>query len=83
MQIETIEGHAPPVRDDSIEGRYASVLFSTASQKNQLYKVYSDLEWLAALVEESKDFKNMTMNSGLSPKDFGPINDELKRVGDL
>ena len=83
VQIETIEGHKPPVRDDSIEGRYASVLFSTASKNNSLYKVYADLEWLAALVNESKDFENMTKNAGLSPKDFAPINNELKRVGDL
>ena len=71
------------MRDDSIEGRYASVLFTTASQNNSLYRVYADLEWLAALVKESKDFKEMTKNTGLSPKDFAPINDELKRVGDL
>jgi len=29
--VQTTEDHKPPIQEDTIEGRYASVLFSTAS----------------------------------------------------
>lgn len=38
-QIDTVEGHRPPVLEASVHGQYAGVLFSIASKNNSLYDV--------------------------------------------
>jgi len=34
--IDSFEGHTPPIRDDSLSGRYATVLFTQASKNKVL-----------------------------------------------
>ena len=42
--IETVEDHKPPTKDDSLEGRYATVLFTWASKANSLHIIYEDMK---------------------------------------
>lgn len=47
--VDTFEGHVPPIRDDSLAGRYATVLFQQASKNKVLSKVLEDVEFLKDL----------------------------------
>lgn len=42
--------------EDTIPGRYASVLFTTASQSKALYDVFVDMKYLEALYANSESF---------------------------
>jgi hypothetical protein len=44
--IQTVPDHKPPSAEDTIEGRYAGVLFTTASQQEALFSVYEDMVYL-------------------------------------
>ena len=45
-QVDSTPDHQPPSKEDTIEGRYAGVLFTHASQSGQLYNVYEDIKYL-------------------------------------
>ena len=55
--VQTTEDHKPPLYDDTIEGRYAGVLFSTASQQEALYTIYEDISYIKGLYDASDSFK--------------------------
>jgi hypothetical protein len=55
--IQTTDDHKPPLYDDTIEGRYAGVLFSTASQQEALYTIYEDISYIKGLYDASDSFK--------------------------
>lgn len=42
-QIDSAPDHQAPSKEDTIEGRYAGVLFTTASQNGHLYDVFEDM----------------------------------------
>ena len=44
--VESTEGHQPPMKEETIAGRYAGVLFTGASQVGHLYRVYEDMLYL-------------------------------------
>lgn len=47
--VDSFEGHAPPIRDDSLAGRYATVLFKQASKNKILSRVLEDVDFLKDL----------------------------------
>merc|ERR1712160_30192 len=64
--IHSVEGHKCPVQEPGmIQGRYASVLFTAASQAEALYSVYEDMSYIADLHENSEDFRMFTDNQGV------------------
>jgi len=66
--------------EDSIEGRYAAVLFGTASQQEALYTIYEDISYLKELHDNSEDFKNFTMNGGVGLREITAFNIALQEV---
>jgi len=55
-QVQSTENHKPPFRDDSVPGRYAEVLFTTASSQGSLYDVYEDVIYIQALYKNCESF---------------------------
>jgi hypothetical protein len=45
-QINSTPDHKPPSQEDTIEGRYASVLFTSASQVEALFTIYEDITYI-------------------------------------
>lgn len=66
-----------------MEGRYASVLFTSASAEGALYTVYEDVVYLQSLYKNSETFRNFTMNAGVGTKEIAQFNDALKSIGDF
>lgn len=44
--VQSAPDHEPPMKEDTIEGRYAAVLFTSASQQGALFDVYEDIMYL-------------------------------------
>jgi len=63
--INSTPDHLPPSVEDTIEGRYAGVLFSCASREEALYKVYEDMKYIELLHKNSESFKLFTENAGI------------------
>lgn len=51
--------------EDTIEGRYAYVLFTTASQNEALYNVFEDMRYLREIFKHSEEFRQFTENQGV------------------
>lgn len=49
---KTVPGHKAPIREESVHGRYAGVLFSIASKNNELDTVLADMDLIAGLLQE-------------------------------
>ena len=79
-QINSTPDHKPPSQEDTIEGRYASVLFSTASQQEALYTIYEDMAYIKSLYDNSESFKLFTQNGGVGVKEITQFNEALKSV---
>lgn len=45
-QIQSTEDNKAPFVDDSVPGRYAQVLFTTASQQEALFTIYEDVAYI-------------------------------------
>jgi len=58
--IQSTPDHKPPTAEDTIEGRYAGVLFTTASQQEALYNIYEDITYLDELYKNSESFRLFT-----------------------
>lgn len=52
-----------------MSGRYASVLFTTASQAEALYTVYEDMKFISELFDNSETFKQFTENAAVGLKE--------------
>ena len=48
-QVHSTDSHQPPIKEESVSGRYAGVLFTSASRDGDLYRVYEDMEYLKRL----------------------------------
>jgi F-type H+-transporting ATPase subunit O len=48
-QVQSAPDNKPPSPEDTMEGRYAAVLFSSASAEGALYTVYEDIVYLQTL----------------------------------
>jgi len=55
-QIQSVENNKPPLKDDSVPGRYAEVLFTTASSTGNLFDVYEDIVYVQALFKNCESF---------------------------
>lgn len=55
-QVQSTDDHKPPFKDDSVPGRYAEVLFTTASSQGSLYNVYEDIVYIQALFKNCESF---------------------------
>ena len=80
-QIQSTEDHKPPAMEDTIGGRYASVLFTTASQQEALYTIYEDVAYIREMYQNSETFRLFTQNAGVGAKEIGQFNEALKSVG--
>jgi hypothetical protein len=69
-RIQSTPDHQPPSKEDTIPGRYATVLFTTASQESALYEVYEDMKFLAELYANSESFQLFTQNAGVGIKEI-------------
>jgi len=53
-RVDSTEGHQPPIKEESVSGRYAAVLFTAASQKSELYNVYEDMAYISSLYQSTE-----------------------------
>ena len=56
-KVNSTPDNKAPSAEDTIEGRYAGVLFTTASQREALYDVYEDMIYLGELYTHSESFR--------------------------
>lgn len=73
-QVQSTPGNKPPSQEDTIEGRYASVLFSSASENQALYTIYEDISYIKSLYDNSESFKLFTQNAGVGAREIQLFN---------
>ena len=73
-QIDSTPDHKPPSEEDTIEGRYSGVLFTTASQNGHLFSVYEDLKYISELYRHSEQFRLFTENGGVGGAEIAKLN---------
>lgn len=73
-RIDTTPDHKAPSQEDTIEGRYASVLFMGASRESCLYDVMEDMAYLAELHTHSEEFRLFTQNGGVGSVQIKKLN---------
>jgi F-type H+-transporting ATPase subunit O len=78
--VDSTPDNQPPSREDTIEGRYASVLFTYASQEKQLYAVFEDMKYLQELFAHCETFRMFTENQGVGEKEILALNDALRET---
>ena len=76
-RIDTTPDHKAPSQEDTIEGRYASVLFMGASREQNLYDVMEDMQFLGELFKNSEDFRLFTQNGGIGKVQILKFNEAL------
>lgn len=76
-KLTSTPNHQPPSKEDTIEGRYASVLFTTASQKEALFEIYEDMQYLSELYQNSESFRLFTENGGVGKHEIALLNQAL------
>ena len=79
-KVDSTPDNKAPSYEDTIEGRYANVLFTTASQKSALYDVYEDMMYLSELYTHSEIFRQFTENGGVGAKEIRELNTALLSV---
>ncbi|CAK64379.1 unnamed protein product (macronuclear) [Paramecium tetraurelia] len=62
-EIKSVPGHKPPTFEDTVQGKYAGVLFSIASQREALHLVLQDMKYLKELADKSPVFAGFLLNS--------------------
>jgi len=78
--VNSAPDNKPPIAEDTIEGRYAGVLFTSASEQEALYAIYEDLVYLKGLYDNSEAFYLFTQNAGVGTKEILQFNDALSSV---
>lgn len=73
----------PPLNEDTIEGRYAGVLFSCASREGALFKVYEDMAYIELLNKHSEEFNDFTNNAGVGSTQIRQFTDALVEVAGI
>ena len=81
--VQSTPDHKPPTIDDTIEGRYAGVLFTTASQQEALFSIYEDMVYLGEIFSQSETFRLFTQNGGVGKIEITKFNDALKGMADF
>lgn len=82
-QIQSTPDNKAPSSEDTIEGRYAGVLFTSASQVEALYTVYEDITYIQQMYDNSESFKLFTQNAGVGAKEIRLFNEALNGLGDF
>ena len=82
-KVQTTDDHKPPFAEDTIEGRYASVLFTSASEQEALYTIYEDMTYIEGLYKNSESFKLFTQNAGVGGREIRLFNEALSSLGDF
>lgn len=75
-----IDIYQPPLKEDSLTGRYATVLFMSASQNEDLFNVYEDMSYLIHLQNESESFRLHTENIGVSLTEHNNFKEALGHI---
>lgn len=78
--VESAPDNKAPSYEDSIEGRYANVLFTTASHKAALFHVYEDLMYLKELYTHCESFRLFTENGGVGMHEIIKLNQALQSI---
>jgi len=73
-KVSSTPDNKAPSYEDTIEGRYANVLFTTASVQGALFDIYEDMMYLSELYTHSEIFRQFTENSGVGVKEIGLLN---------
>ena len=79
-QIDSTPDNRPPSEEDTIEGRYAGVLFTTASQNSELFTIYEDMMFLQQIYANSEMFRQFTENGGVGSKEIAQFNTALTEI---
>ena len=79
-KVDSTPDHEPPSKEDTIEGRYAGVLFTYASKQSQLYDVFEDVKYLQELFTHCETFRLFTENQGVGKKEIAELNVALKQT---
>ena len=79
-QIDSTPDHRPPSQEDTIEGRYSGVLFTTASQNGHLFSVYEDMKYMQEIYRNSEQFRLFTENGGVGGKEIAKLNQALRET---
>ena len=79
-RVDSTPGNKPTRMEDTIEGRYAFVLFTTASQNEALFNVYEDMIYLRQIYKNSEEFRQFTENQGVGYKEVQQLNQALKET---
>jgi len=79
-RTQSVPNNRPPSQEDTIEGRYAYVLFVSASESNVLFDVYEDTQYIRALYQESEDFRYFTQNGGVGAYEMRQFNEGLQEA---
>lgn len=82
-QVQSAPDNKAPTQEDTMEGRYAAVLFTSASSEEALFTVYEDIVYLQSLYKNSETFRNFTLNAGVGAKEIIQFNDALRSIGDF
>lgn len=78
--IESTPDHKPPSAEDTIEGRYSGVLFTTASQNGELFRVYEDMRFMQGIYKNSEIFRHFTENGGVGTNEIRKLNEALEET---
>lgn len=79
-KVDSTPDDQPPSQEDTIEGRYAGVLFTHASKAGALYTVYEDIKYLRELYTHCESFRLFTENQGVGIKEINQLNDALRQT---
>ena len=78
--VGSVEDNKALSKEDTIEGRYAGVLFTTASQNEDLFNVYEDMQYLRELYKNCESFRMFTENGGVGAKEVAQLVVGLKET---
>jgi ATP synthase F1 delta subunit len=82
-EIQSIAGNKPPIMEDTPHGRYASVLFTTASKKESLFTVLEDVKNLKELYSQSEVFQNFIFNTAFKRTEQSSILNYVEQAAGL
>ena len=80
---ESVPDNRALSREDTIEGRYSGVLFTTASMNGHLFDVYEDMHFLKEMHKHCEVFRMFTENGGVGKKECAALIVCLKETADF
>lgn len=77
VAIDSVPEHRPPVVEETVEGRYAGVLFTLASRAEQLSVIQQDMEMLSQLIKQSDAFRGFLVNTSTKKAEFQQVFEQI------